>query len=464
MDDDAAAACSGAATPLAATSTLPAVAAAAAADDAGAWVQRASAAAAAGDVLTAYCAAHHAVAVAAARSNSAAAAAASGWRLLGDANAAMGLVDAAVDCYRKGGSDDAAAAKPPAVVVTHPLRGTLSHSPGVGRIALPTAARRCARGSGGARDPDVVCAAMRSRLSHPDAVALAVIPGKGVGVVALRALPAGAVVHTELPLIAAAAAPADPALRRCYHCLSRLQHGAGVPCTCDRVFCSAACAVDARATYHAGTCGAHGGTADAVLEAAAAADPVYGARALLVAWKLVGAALTAAGVRHGGDCAAATVCPPADLPPFCHLDRATDCAPGDDAVTTYAAAAPMALAWAAFHDVLGGSASVPPAWLPPLLALLVSNGVTLRSSEADEPPGCAVMAAGSYFNHSCAPNTRYDADLATSGAQLVFTTTAAVSAGDELTIAYLDVGTPFPARRASLRLQYGFTCTCPRCA
>lgn len=55
------------------------------------------------------------------------------------------------------------------------------------------------------------------------------------------------------------------------------------------------------------------------------------------------------------------------------------------------------------------------------------------------------MAAGSYFNHSCAPNTRYDTDLATPGARLMFTTTAAVSAGDKLTIAYLDVGTPFPA-------------------
>ena len=325
-----------------------------------------------------------------------------------------------------------------------------------GTVPMPTAYRA---GPGGPRHPDAVRAAMSAALST-DAVELVELPGRGMSVVARRDLAAGTVVHIEMPLVAAATPDASGGAW-CHHCLRPIAPPViGVPCTCGVVFCSAACQTTAVKRYHGATCRAGGGGAEAAVRAAAARDPVHAPAGLLLPWKLLGWALTAA--------AAAGTPPlsPADLPPFCHLQRVSD-APAPPAVDTgrYPAVAGMAAAWSVFYDALGADAAalahLHPAWMLEVAAMVAGNSFGLDGVDcaAAAPAATALFGAASYFNHSCTANIAYRNSLAATGAVLTFTTTRTVAAGSELTVAYGND----PAVRPQLFKQYGFQCGCVEC-
>ena len=86
------------------------------------------------------------------------------------------------------------------------------------------------------------------------------------------------------------------------------------------------------------------------------------------------------------------------------------------------------------------------------------NAFTVSDGELS-PVGAGVYPKASLFNHSCAPNVVAIWD----GAKVNMRTLAAVAAGDELCIAYVDPLLPTARRRADLREVYNFDCGCLRC-
>ena len=305
------------------------------------------------------------------------------------------------------------------------------------------------------RDPAAVIAAFTPGLTT-DALELRWVAGRGVGVFAKRDLRASTVVHTDTPLLAASTGPT------CYHCLKPLPRGGkAVACDCDRRYCSPACKAAAAAAYHAPLCAAAGGKAVARLEAHAATGVSASARFPLLMWKMMGAALVAA---------AATGAPlqsPPDVAPFCRLSRSSDWATPDRGTEP----PPCALAmhfiqlWRLMNELLGPVAAQPAAsigWVRDALPLFGANVIGLGGTTS-MGAGQALMGVGSLFNHSCVPNTTARSFMDRTGASVTFTTQAAVKAGEELTIAYLDETASLAVRRATLGAQYGFTCTCPKC-
>ena len=306
------------------------------------------------------------------------------------------------------------------------------------------------------RDPAAVIAAFAPYLTT-GAVVLRALPGRGVGIVATRDLPAGTAVHVETPLLAATIGPA------CYHCLRTLREGMGVPCACDRVFCSSACKAAAQAAYHAPLCAAAGGRAVAVLEAGAEIGMATATRYISLMWKLLGAAMVHA------QATGTPLRPPPDTAPFCHLARVTDWATptSGEAQPLFMVAQIMVIGCTQLRDLTGmrGKPALSAEWLCDAAAMVKSNIMVLHSSTPTHASrrGQALMGAGSFFNHSCVPNTMNISNMETTGATVTFTTVRAVKKGEELTISYLDEGAPVAERRAALRKHYGFTCTCPKC-
>ena len=93
------------------------------------------------------------------------------------------------------------------------------------------------------------------------------------------------------------------------------------------------------------------------------------------------------------------------------------------------------------------------------LARVEANGfgIELRNGRC---AGRLIVPDLSYFNHSCAPN----AELHRVGSDtLAIRTTAAVPAGAELNIPYVEPSMAGAARRAALWDVYGFECRCSRC-
>ena len=301
------------------------------------------------------------------------------------------------------------------------------------------------------RDPAAVIAAFTPGLTT-DAIELRWVAGRGVGVFAKRDLRADTVVHTDTPLLVASTSPV------CYHCVAPLPRGGkAVACDCDRWYCSPACKAAAAAAYHAPLCSAAGGKAVARLEAHAATGVSASARFPLLMWKMMGAALVAA---------AATGAPlqsPSDVAPFSRLSRSTDWAtPDGDGKPGFGKRIAMHLIqlWRLMNELLGSVAAEPAAsigWLRDALILIGTNVIGLNSTSQ------AVMGVGSFFNHSCTPNTDAGGSLEGPIASVTFTTLAAVKAGEELTIAYQGASAPLEERRTIMQAQYGFICTCPKC-
>jgi hypothetical protein len=67
--------------------------------------------------------------------------------------------------------------------------------------------------------------------------------------------------------------------------------------------------------------------------------------------------------------------------------------------------------------------------------------------------------AASIFNHSCVPNAGVIIDKST----LTFRTLAAISAGAEVCISYLNLTHTEALRRQELQSSYFFLCACPLC-
>ena len=83
------------------------------------------------------------------------------------------------------------------------------------------------------------------------------------------------------------------------------------------------------------------------------------------------------------------------------------------------------------------------------------------TDEAGGLLGAACYPHASMFNHSCAPNCV----VTYSGAGVMRVRVASdVAAGAELTHCYIDLCAPTVERAERLRQQYGFLCTCRRCA
>lgn len=289
------------------------------------------------------------------------------------------------------------------------------------------------------------------------------IEGRGIGVVAARALPAGTLIHDDVPLLAASIG-ADTA---CYHCLRPLPPAKDrVACACDRHYCSAGCKAVALDMYHAPLCGAADGKAVAKLEAQASAGFSASSRFILLAWKMLGAALVQA-KRTGMPLQA-----PPDVAPFCHLARVTDWASADarPAALRFTALYPLRM-WILVRELLGSETTgaepaLSMAWVRDVVALLSPNVMGLHGSGRMSVATCGqvLMGAGSFFNHSCVPNTAGVSNVDMMGATVRFVTTRPVAAGEELTIAYCHTDVPLEARRTTLEVQYGFTCACPKCA
>ncbi|KAM9970116.1 hypothetical protein ACTFIR_001956 [Dictyostelium discoideum] len=74
--------------------------------------------------------------------------------------------------------------------------------------------------------------------------------------------------------------------------------------------------------------------------------------------------------------------------------------------------------------------------------------------------GRCVCPTGSYFNHSCSPNTSWSLD---DQGMLLFFTSSNVKKGDELSLGYLANEHPLKNRRRELLDGYYFFCQCPLC-
>ncbi|ORZ37168.1 hypothetical protein BCR44DRAFT_50545 [Catenaria anguillulae PL171] len=106
-------------------------------------------------------------------------------------------------------------------------------------------------------------------------------------------------------------------------------------------------------------------------------------------------------------------------------------------------------------------------FMPPVLAMkflgqLNNNGITiLPHSTSIDPVGLGLYPLTSLINHSCTPNA-VAFFHPSHPRQLHLRCLQPISPGNEITINYVDVCQPEPARRADLA-KYHFTCTCALC-
>jgi SET and MYND domain-containing protein len=129
-----------------------------------------------------------------------------------------------------------------------------------------------------------------------------------------------------------------------------------------------------------------------------------------------------------------------------------------------ACAALLRCAGAAGTARLGGRDA---AALARLAAVVNGNAHGLGAHRHADGTSGADVAAGlfpflSMFNHSCAPRAVFAA--AAPGGVMGVRALRACAAGDELTVAYVNLYEPRAARRAATLATKGFACDCERCA
>jgi SET domain len=93
---------------------------------------------------------------------------------------------------------------------------------------------------------------------------------------------------------------------------------------------------------------------------------------------------------------------------------------------------------------------------------LESNAFTVSDYDLSSISGIGLYALAAAINHSCNPNCCQTFDLSTSAA-LSIRALRNIEKGEEITIAYIDVGKPTWWRRKELQKAYGFLCSCNRC-
>lgn len=95
-----------------------------------------------------------------------------------------------------------------------------------------------------------------------------------------------------------------------------------------------------------------------------------------------------------------------------------------------------------------------------ILSRLQCNGFTIVDDSA-ETVGIAVYSTASAINHDCDPVAMQSFD-ATTG-KVTIRSIKPIEVGEEITIAYIDVGKPAWWRRSELLQSYYFVCSCSRC-
>jgi hypothetical protein len=91
---------------------------------------------------------------------------------------------------------------------------------------------------------------------------------------------------------------------------------------------------------------------------------------------------------------------------------------------------------------------------------VLRNAFTITTFEL-HPIGLGLYGKASTFNHSCEPNVHHHFNQVTG--EVTFRTIRPVCVGEELCIAYIDVGQPTFYRRKELREKYQFHCMCAKC-
>ena len=97
-----------------------------------------------------------------------------------------------------------------------------------------------------------------------------------------------------------------------------------------------------------------------------------------------------------------------------------------------------------------------------VLEKLESNAFTVVDHDMSSVAGIGLYTVAAAINHSCDPNCYQTFDLY-SGATLSIRASRDIKKGEEICIAYIDIGKSTSMRRRELSSLYGFHCSCRRC-
>jgi hypothetical protein len=246
---------------------------------------------------------------------------------------------------------------------------------------------------------------------------------------------------------------ARPGRRRCYHCGGLAERRVACAPDCDVEFCSDTCRSAAVRCYHGPLCGIR--AADAAVSAVQGSSP-WDELSIALVWKMLGHCLASS--PAGGPLNAP---PPADMPPFCYLQRRPRRERDGAALAV----------WSAFRDAIGPRAAAHPAlatgprWVADALGVLSTNAAAVSTAQGDEILGLTPRA--SMFNHDCDANAwaRWGRVPAPRGGTPRVTVIAArnIPAGAEVTMPYIDARLGILERQEALMAQFGFECRCARC-
>ncbi|KAI8956772.1 hypothetical protein F5Y11DRAFT_353288 [Daldinia sp. FL1419] len=95
-------------------------------------------------------------------------------------------------------------------------------------------------------------------------------------------------------------------------------------------------------------------------------------------------------------------------------------------------------------------------------ALLKSYAIYWTNCAGTPDNGACIFGTFAYTNHSCVPNTIWEV-IGDPPFFLRMTTKRAITAGEEITVTYLDFGRTELKRRQEQLANWGFRCRCPRC-
>eukprot|EP01065_Artemidia_motanka_P017920 TRINITY_DN21318_c0_g1_i2.p3 TRINITY_DN21318_c0_g1~~TRINITY_DN21318_c0_g1_i2.p3 ORF type:complete len:322 (+),score=69.84 TRINITY_DN21318_c0_g1_i2:581-1546(+) len=147
------------------------------------------------------------------------------------------------------------------------------------------------------------------------------------------------------------------------------------------------------------------------------------------------------------------------------LQRVTD---GASAAVLAANPQPIEIRHAQFEkllEVIGGSTPGDPPfdyqWYRNIWSVCCANAIDICALPDTEV--CALLRVGSFFNHSCLPNTTHVSGAGVQDHRVLFKTTREVAEGEELCISYVDPTAGLEDRREALRQLHAFECECGRC-
>jgi SET domain len=98
-----------------------------------------------------------------------------------------------------------------------------------------------------------------------------------------------------------------------------------------------------------------------------------------------------------------------------------------------------------------------------ILEKLESNAFSVVDHDMSSVAGIGLYTVAAAINHSCDPNCYQTFDLF-SAATLSIRASRNIKKGEEISIAYIDIGKPTSMRRRELSSLYGFFCSCTRCS